>query len=367
MTKYPGTLLKIFTLLFVATFILSSCSKAPVREVPVNPPDDTTKVYSFEKGVFVINEGNYNWGNASVTFIDQKHNTLISDAFNKINQRSLGDVAESMCISGNYGYLVINNSNRIEVVSISDFKSVKTISGLNSPRFMTPVSSSKAYVTNLKNDISVIDLNNNTVSGTIKTSSWTENIIKYKQFVLITSIGSFSEPSSGRKAQIYIIDSQSDKIVDSIATGKEPIGLAIDKKEKVWVLCSGGYDSFEAPSLVRINPELRVVEKSFTFSDPTRVPSRLCMNASGDTMYFLRGGVYRMAVTDASLPAEPLVAPEGRLFYGLAIQHSTGHLFVSDAVDYVQNGKVYEYRPSGVLVNSFTAGRIPGYFCFTNN
>lgn len=364
MTKTQGYLNTVFFLFICALFALSGCSKDPIREKPVDPPVDTNKVYSFEKGVFVINEGNFNWGNASVTFLDQTNNTTIQDIFNKVNQRSLGDVAESMSIAGNYGYLVINNSNRIEVVSVNDFKSVKSITGLNSPRFMTVVNASKAYVSNLQNNISVIDLNTNTISGNIKTASWTENMIRYKQFVLATSIGSFSEPSSGRKAQIFVIDIQTDKIIDSIQTGKEPIGLIIDKKDKVWVLCSGGYDNFEKPSLLRIDPEQRIVEKSFQFSDPQKVPSRLCMNPTGDTMYFLNGGIYRMAVTDATLPQAPLIPSEGRLLYGLSIQPSTGHIFTSDAVDYVQNGKVYQYSQKGILQKSFTAGRIPGSFCF---
>lgn len=361
---------QIYTTLFFCTAVfvlISSCSKEPIRERPVDPPDDTTKTISFQQGVFVINEGNYNWGNASVTFLDTRNNSVFQDVFNLVNQRSLGDVAESMCISGKNGYIVINNSNRIEVVSMTDFKSVKTISGLHSPRFMTVVSPQKAYVTNLQNSISVIDLNTNNVTGTIKTSAWTENMIQYKQFVLVTSVGQFSEPSSGRQAQIFVVDSQSDEIIDSIQTGKEPIGLAIDKKDKVWVLCSGGYDNFEPPSLIRINPELRIVEKVFVFNDPAKLPSRLCMNSGGDTMYFLRNGIFRMAVTDAALPDKPFIASEGRLLYGLAIHPETGHIFTSDAIDYVQNGKVYEYTPGGSKISSFTAGRIPGSFCFTNN
>lgn len=350
----------------VALTIFSGCSKDPVREITKTPPDDTsqTVVTSFEKGVFIINEGNYNWGNASVTFFDQKTNKVVHDVFNLVNQRTLGDVAESMSIAGNNGYLMINNSNRIEVVAAENFKSVATINGLHSPRFMTMAGPGKAYVTNLQSNISIIDLNNHTVTGTIKTSSWTENMISYQHYVLVTSIGSFSEPSSGRKAQLFLIDTRTDRIIDSIQTGKEPIGMVIDKKDKVWVLCSGGYDSFESPSLMRINPELRMVEKVFTFSDPKLIPSRLCINATGDTMYFLRQGVCRMAVSDNDLPAQPLIPSEGRLLYGLAVQPSTGYIFTSDAIDYVQTGKVYQYRQDGTLIRSFMAGRIPGSFCF---
>lgn len=357
-------ILKLFSFLVIA-FLITSCSKSPIREKTVVTPGDTTHVTTYENGIFVVNEGNYNWGNASVTFIDNKSNTLVQDIFRKSNSRGLGDVAESMKIDYNLGYLLINNSNRIEVVSLKDFKSVKTIMGLDSPRFLEIVDSTKAYVTNLQKDISIIDLQNNAVSGTIKTNGWTENMVRYDHFMLVTSIGTFSDPSSQRRAQVLVIDTRIDAIVDSIQTGKEPIGIVIDKKQKVWVLCTGGYDNFEAPSLLRINPELRMVEKTFTFSNPDEVPSRLCINTAGDTMYFLRNGVCQMPVASAALPVLPLISAEGRLFYGLAVHPNTGHIYVSDAKDYVQNGTVYQYNPTGTLVRQYVAGRIPGAFCFT--
>ena len=367
--KYSRIIITSFVnLLLVLTALwFTACSKDPVREKPVDPPVDTTKVVSFSNGIFVINEGNFNWGNASVTFLDNSNHTVLQDIFTLANQRSLGDVAESMKINGGKGYLVINNSNRIEVVNVGDFKSVTAITGLSSPRFLEIIDSTKAYVTNLQKNISVIDLTTNTISGSIKTSSWTENLIRYDKYKLVTSIGSFSEPSSGRTAQVFVIDTQTDRIVDSIQTGKEPIGLVIDKKQKVWVLCSGGYDNYEAPSLIRINPELRLVEKVFTFPDPQKVPSRLCINASGDTLYFLKGGVYRMPVASQALPENPFITADGRLFYGLAIHPNTGNIYVSDAVDYVQSGMVYQYRKDGSLAASYKAGRIPGSFCFTKN
>ncbi len=352
--------------LLAASIIPSGCSKEPIREVIVDP-GDTTKASTYENGVFIVNEGNYNWGNASVTFLNNSNNTVIQDIFNKSNNRSLGDVAESMTISGGLGYLVINNSNRIEVVSLKDFKSVKSISGLNSPRYLQLVDSNKAYATNLQNYISIIDLHSNSVTGTIKTTSWTENLIRYGKYMLVTSIGSFNQPSAFRKAQILVVDTETDAIIDSIQSGKEPIGIVLDKKQKVWVLCSGGYDNFESPSLIRINPELRIIEKVFTFPDPKALPSRLCMNSTGDTIYYLKGGVYQMPVTSAALPEKPLIAAEGRLFYGLNIHPTTGRIYVSDAKDYVQNGTAYQYSVQGDLIKQYVTGRIPGSFCFTQN
>jgi hypothetical protein len=369
--KFNTSNIPVFFLAFSFLLILIvACSKEPVREQVIDPdpdPGDTTKPpLTFKKGVFVINEGNYNWGNASVTFIDDSSSAVVQDIFEKANSRNLGDVAESMKIVNNLGYLVVNNSNRIEVVSLKDFKVVTSITGLYYPRFLEVIDSTKAYVTNLKRNVSVIDLKTNTVKGTIKTSTWTESLLRYGQFMLVTSIGTFSEPSANRQPHIFIIDTRSDLIVDSIQTGKEPVGIVIDRKDKVWVLCSGGYDNYEAASLLRINPELRIVEKVFTFPNPKETPSKLCINHSGDTLYFLKNGVYQMPVNAAGIPESALIPSNGRLLYGLNLHPVSGHIYVSDAKDYVQNGTVYRYTVKGALLNQYPVGRIPGSFCFSD-
>jgi len=352
--------------LFFLVSALSSCSKLSIREKSPDPePEDTASIpLSYQNGIFVINEGNYSWGNASISFIDGMGHSTVQDVFQKENGRKLGDVAQSMNIFNGFGYVVVNNSNRIEVVDITTFKSVGAITGLFMPRFIEFIDSSKAYVTNLQRGISILDLSSGKISGTIPVNGWTENMVVYRRLMFVSLIGEFKEPSSGRKPQIIVIDTQTDKITDSIPTGKEPIGMVIDKHNKIWVLCSGGYDQFEMPSLMKINPYLLTTEAVFDFPATASRPSRLSINPAGDTLCFLNGGVYQMSTESPGIPLHPVVEPEGRLFYGLAVHPQTGHLYVSDAIDYVQNGVVYQYNPHGQLIKQFVVGRIPGYFCF---
>jgi DNA-binding beta-propeller fold protein YncE len=185
--------------------------------------------------------------------------------------------------------------------------------------------------------------------------------------MFVTSIGNMAYPSAERNARILVIDTKSDQVVDSIKTGKEPTCVVMDKKDKIWVLCTGGYDHFESPTLLRIDPALRIVDKSFTFSNPDASPSRLCINKQKDTLYFLNNGVYQMPVSSTTIPSSPLIPANQHLFYGLGIQPSNGNIFVSDAKDYVQSGAVYQYdQVTGALLKTFPAGRIPGSFCFTS-
>ncbi|MCX6285819.1 MAG: hypothetical protein NTY96_01720 [Bacteroidetes bacterium] len=350
-------------------YFFSGCSKEPIREVPPpKPPAPDTSKVTYENGIFVVNEGNYSRANASVTYIDNKSDSVYQDIFRSANSRGLGDVAQSMKVSGNKGFIIVNNNDRIEVVSLTDFKTITSISGFNSPRYIEFVDSTKAYVTNMRKNISVVDLRSLTIKKTISTPYWTEGLLHFGQYMFVTCIGSFNEPSADRKAQVYIIDTQTDMITDSILMGKEPVSITVDRKNKIWVICTGGYDNYEAPTLKRIDPSLMIVDKSFTFPVQQGVPSRLCINPTGDTLYYLNNGVFQMSANATELPTTALIPANGRLFYGLGIHPQTGQVFVSDAIDYVQSGKVFKCsQASGQVLNTYTAGSIPGSFCFTSS
>jgi hypothetical protein len=354
-------------ILLLSILIALSCSKKNIQEITDpggNEPPVTPD--SYENGIFIVNEGNFNWGNASISFINGKDYLVQNDIFQKVNNRSLGDVAESMKIYNNMGFIVVNNSNSVEVVSLKDFKSIKTITGFNSPRNIEIIDSNKAYITNMLKDIAVVDLKSFTIIKTIHFQDWTESMIRYNDYIFVTSIGSYNSPNSKRKAKIEIIRTTDDQILDSIITGKEPLCILIDRKQKIWVLCTGGFDSYEAPTLLRIDPALKIVEKEFIFNKGIDSPSRLCINPSGDTLYYLNDGVFQMPVSANSLPAQPLITSDGHLFYGLGVNPGNGNLFVSDAVDYAQNGWVYQFNQSnGNLIKAFVAERIPGSFCFS--
>ncbi len=71
-----------------------------------------------------------------------------------------------------------------------------------------------------------------------------------------------------------------------------------------------------------------------------------------------------MPTNSQSIPDEPLVNANGKIFRSLAVHPQTGELFISDAIDYMSEGKVYRYSPVGALIDTIDVGIIPGNFCF---
>lgn len=359
MKRTKAKLLKVCLLIAGILFIVGCEQGEPL--VPDNGNNDLPG--SFKPGVFIINEGNFGWGNGSVSFFDFTESKVYNHLFQKANDRVLGDVPQSMFIMDNLGFIVVNNSGKIEVVNMENFRSVNTITGLTSPRYFLPVSESIAYVSDLYGgSITQVRLDDYTISNTIETGISTEQMIKIDNELFVANW------SGGNK--ILVIDPIPGEIIDSIEVIIEPNSMVLDMNHKLWVLCSGGYLNEEMPGIIRIDPVTREKEEIFRFSVLESSPSHLCINGSGDTLYYLnnaslpaRQGIFQMPVTDMEIPSEPIVLTD-KLFYSIGIDPESGIIYAADAIDYQQNGKVFRYLPEGALKDSFDVGIIPGSFVF---
>jgi hypothetical protein len=337
----------IYALLFFGITFISSCKK---DEPPQQSGNGTT--INATGGIYIINEGNFLGNNAKLGYYNKAEHATIIDLFTLSNGAGVGDLLQSMMIYNNNAYLVVNNSGKIEVCNPISMKKKSTIAGFTSPRYILPVSTSKAYVSDLfANKIWKVDLNTNTISGSISLNGWSEQMAEVLGKVYIANY------TTGK---VYVLDSSTDLITDSITVSAGASSIKMDANGKLWVLCSGDGFASIPPSLDRINPTTNTVE----FSMPlTGYPSRLSINGTSDTLYFLNSGVYQLPITATSV-SSPLISSGTANFYGLGIDPQTSLIYVSDAVDFVQYGKVYIYKPNGVFVKEFTAGIIPGDFWF---
>jgi YVTN family beta-propeller protein len=322
------------------------------------PPCDDNKIITTSglNEVFITNEGNYQFGNSGVSFYSDGQTDAIQDLFKTANNRPLGDICQSMCTYAGRTYLVVNNSGKIEVVNSETFISEAVINGLISPRYFLPVSKSKAYVSDLySNTISIIDLNTNKLSGQINCNGWTEEMALAYGKVFATNRTS---------DQLYVINTLNDKVEDSIKIGYGSGWIVEDKFSKLWILCTGDLNKKFNATLHRIDPVTHIVEQSYSFTDKYDYPTRLEINRKGDTLYFISGGIFQMLISDNSLPAVPFIEKSGRNFYSLGVNPNNGNIYVGDAIDYVQRGKIYIFNPEGVTINTFLAGINPGDFYF---
>jgi DNA-binding beta-propeller fold protein YncE len=314
------------------------------------------------KGVFIVNEGNFMYGNASLSVYDPVTRKVQNDLFYNTNGLPLGDVAQSMEIRDNLGYIVINNSGKIYVISTLNGKYIGKITGLTSPRYIHFLNSDKAYVTDLYAEkITIINPKTHEITGSILTTGHasTEQMVQWNEFLFV-SCWSFDNT-------IIVIDTRIDAVVGEIKTGKQPGGLLLDKYNKIWTLCDGGWSrsglTARMPMLQRIDPSSRSIEKTFTLSADSK-PSRLAINGTRDTLLFINDGIWKIGVNQATLGDRPYLSTTNHLYYSLAVDPQSSELYISDAIDYMQRGVIYRYSPLGTKIDSFKTGIIPGAFCF---
>lgn len=347
--------ISILVLLMVIIISFSSCQKEEFGPQCKNC-DETPITNTSSTDVLIINEGTFGWNNASVTLYNKNtHNTHQNVFKNANNGLNLGDVAQSFLQIGTKGYVVVNNSNKIEVVSMSNFTSITTITGFNSPRYMLPINANKAYVSDLySNSIQVVDLNTNSISKNIAVSGWTEQMVMHNDTAYICDM---------TNNNILVVNTTTDVLIDSIKVGKSPNSIVLDKNNQIWVLCSGGFN-VENPKLIQFNPSNRSIAQTLIFTNINESPSNLTLNGTKDMLYFLNNHVYQLPIASSNLPSSAIINSSSNIFYGLGIDPTNNDIYVADAVDYVQNGIVYRYSSAGSLIHQFNTGVIPGNFWF---
>jgi len=316
-------------------------------------------------GVIIANEGNFSAANSSLSYYYPSISKTINNIFYRVNNVPLGDVAQSITINNESIYIVVNNSGIIYAVNGKTLEFEGKISDLTSPREMMFVNDQKAYVSDLySSKITVVNPSNFSVIGNIELGKSSDCMVKFGGKVFIANWSAFNQV--GVNNTVMVVDSETDILTDSIVVGIEPNSMVIDKDDNLWVLCSGGYMNDEMSTLWKINLQTLQIIKQFSFADIKQSPDNLCIDATGDSLYFLNNGVSVMSIYDQQLPDNVLIDENNKNYYSLGVHPVDNEIYVSDALDYNQNGIVYRYSTNGILLSSFEVGIIPGCFAFND-
>ena len=143
-------------------------------------------------GLFICNEGNFQYGNATLSYYNPETKVVENEVFYRANAMKLGDVAQSMIIRDSIGWVVVNNSHVVFAININTFKEVGRITNFTSPRYMHFISDEKAYVTQIwDNRIFIVNPKRYEITGYIDIpdmtmeSGSTEQMVQYGKYVYV--------------------------------------------------------------------------------------------------------------------------------------------------------------------------------------
>jgi hypothetical protein len=330
--------------LFLALIILgfSSCKK----------DDETTVTNENYKGLLVVNEGGFSKSNGSIGLYKPGNKTYF-DAFMKANNRPLGDVVQSIQeIDGKY-YVVVNNSNKIEVINPDGFQNVGTIS-TGSPRYVLKVGTDKAYVTNLyNNSIQILKISSNSISASININHGSDQIAKMDSLVYISTFDN----------KVMVVNANTNMLVDSIVTASGLSKIVNVGSGRLAILCTGNVDFntgnvLENGKILLVNNDSVGIEKSIDLSSGSYGGSMVYCTADRD-LYFSLGNSIINKSSLSGVITEFKNLGSGKAVYGLTYNAKQSEIYVMDAGDFNSDGTVTAFNLNADQVLEFKAGIAP--------
>ena len=204
----------LFYLLF--TFVIFSCSK-----------DDNKSTFDYSQGTFIVNEGLFNSGTGTITYLDE--NEKIDDIFAQQNPGLLlGNIANSMIKHDGKYFIAVNNGARIVVVNAADFNYLGEIK-IDLPRYFVSAND-KLYVTSWSSDfssgfINLIDSKSLSITKSTPVNGLVEKMIAKDNFIYSTvSTNEWDELNH----HVVQYDIQKDVIIGNIEVGDNSNDLIIE-------------------------------------------------------------------------------------------------------------------------------------------
>jgi len=323
----------------ITAIVLTSCEKTN---------DEPPLTVNNLKGMFVVCEGGFGHANGDITFYDSKSEQTTKSLFNSVNGVVLGDVVQSFEIVDTLGFIVVNNSQKVTVVNMKNFKVIKTISGFSYPRSVVRADENSVYVSNgdgsSGNYIYKISLSTLKKTDSLHVSTGPEKLIKANSKVYAAIAGGWNNDGN----TVIQIDPSSFSIVNTFNVGSVPVDITSDKDNNLWAYCKGIPDYTNYPNVTysgagisKINITTKTVNTLPIADMSSSGINNITVSKDGSVIYFLNDALYSMPLTATTLPASKIVDQQ---FYGLDVDPQTGNIVCMDAV----NLKAVVYDKTGV-------------------
>lgn len=340
----------------MSALVLTSCEKTEDE-----PPITANNL----KGMFVVCEGGFGQANGDITFYNSKSGQTTKSLYYSVNGVALGDIVQSFEIVDTLGFMVVNNSQKVTVVNMKDFKVVRTIDGFSYPRSVVRADENTVYVSNgngiSDNYICSISLTTLEKTNSLPVSTGPEKLIKVNSKVYAAIAGGYNNDGN----TVIEIDPLSFSVVNTFTVSSVPVDVAADKDNNIWVYCKGVPDYSNYPDVTysdagisKINTSTKTVN-SFPITNMSSPGiNNIRVSKDGSLVYYLNDALYSMAVTATSLPTSKVV---DQYFYGLDVDPQTGDIVCLDA----DNSKAVVYSSTGTKQTEFETAKFPNSVVFS--
>jgi len=353
--------------------VFSGCRK------DVQPLHEET--FHFTSGFYLLNEGNMSMNKASLDFYDFNSGTYERDVYRRANPSivlGLGDVGNDVQIYGNKLYVVVNASNKVEVLDVRTAKRIKVIDLINC-RYIT-FYEGNAYVSSYN---SAINMGPNSPNGKvveIDTATLTINreavVGRQPDGVAVANNKLYVANSGGYNPNAYertlsIIDLTTFKELKRLDIEINLHRVMADEKGFIYVTSRGDYKGNHS-NLFIVDSNTDQVTASLG-----KAISNFWIDGRNIYTYATEwNSIQQKNTTSYNLFDLDKLTSNGRPYikdgidekiaiaYGIAVHPKTKDIFVTDAKNYVTPGTLYHLNAEGQLLRTFETGDIPAHMAF---
>jgi DNA-binding beta-propeller fold protein YncE len=360
--------------------LAASCRKAPQvipEQVETFAAADPSSAL---KGMYLLNEGNMNMNKASLDFINFRTGVYQRNIYNQANPsvtKGLGDVGNDIGIYGSKMYVVVNISNKVEVLDVKTAKKLAQIDITNC-RYVT-FHKDKAYVSAYLGKVgdpkapngivAEIDTSSLLITRKVTVGRQPEEMAIVGEKLYIANSGGYSPPDYERTVSVIDLASFTELKRIDVAINLERVKA--DKYGNIYVTSRGDY--YTIPSkLFIIDTQTDAVKKTFDIT-----ASNLWIDNDTAYIYSTEWSYVQQknTITYSMLNLKDETVLSSRFItdgtdskivvpYGIAVNPFTKDVFVTDAGNYVASGTLYCFDKNGKMKWSIAGGDIPAHIAF---
>ncbi|WP_375712180.1 YncE family protein [Prevotella pallens] len=328
-------------------------------------------------GLYVLNEGNMGSNKATLDFLDLdsgKYYRNIYPSRNPNQIKELGDVGNDVKIYGNSLWLVINQSNKVEVANARTAVSRGHVDIPNC-RYVA-FQGRYAYVSSYVGKISEksvlgavykVDTASLQIVDKCTVGYQPEELVVQDGKIYVANSGGYNGMSSlGYDRTVSIIDLNTFTVTKTIDVGVNLFHIRNDKYGKLWVSSRGDYNQISSNLYVvdndRVEDALNMPVDGFDIIGDSLVT----YTTQNMKPVFKVVDIRTRKVVNSNFLKIPEQFPI-KTAYGIIIHPITGDIYVMDATNYVSSGKLYCFDKNGNYKWHTLTGDIPGHACFLIN
>ncbi len=325
------------------------------------------------KGLYLLNEGNMNMNKASLDYLDLvtgQYDRRVFTAYNPEVTRGLGDVGNDIRIYGSKMYIVVNNSNKVEVVDAQTVTRIRQID-INQCRYVD-FYKGKACITSNDGYVAIVDTATWQIEDRIRTGRNPEQLVVMGNKLYVANSGGYNPPNYEKTVSVIDLDTRRE--IRRIEAGINLHRMVLDAYGDLYVTSRGDY--YTIPS------RIYVID---THTDQLKqvldiAASNLCIHKDLAYIYSVEWSYithsntisYTLLNVKTETKLNENFITDGtdkdiKIPYGIAVDPETEDVFVTDAKDYVTPGTLHCYNKEGKHKWSITTGDIPAHFVFLKN